>query len=156
MVFDERAPVTVEIAREPDAADLPLPVYASAEAAGMDLPAAVPAEGGLTLQPGARALVSTGLRICLPSGYEAQIRPRSGLALRHGVGMVNAPGTIDSDYRGVISVILINWGQEPATIRRGDRIAQMVIAPVSRAVWAEVSVLDPSARGDGGFGSTGL
>jgi dUTP pyrophosphatase len=149
-------PLTVYVVREPEAADLPLPVYASAHAAGMDLAAAVPAEGGLTLEPGARALVSTGLRIGLPGGFEAQIRPRSGLALRHGIGMVNAPGTIDADYRGVISIILINWGREPVTIRRGDRIGQMVIAPVVRAACVEVNALEATARGDGGFGSTGL
>jgi len=122
----------------------------------MDLCAALPAESPLTLPPGARALVSTGLRIALPPGYEAQVRPRSGLALRHGIGMVNAPGTIDADYRGVVQVILINWGQEPFTIRRGDRIAQLVIAPVTRALLVETEDLETTRRGEGGFGSTGL
>jgi dUTP pyrophosphatase len=143
------------IQREPDAQDLPLPHYATAGAAGMDLHAAVPADAPLTLQPGERALISTGLRMALPEGYEAQIRPRSGLAARHGIGMVNAPGTVDADYRGIVQVILINWGAEPFVIRRGDRIAQMVVAPVLQVSLREVDELDPTERGDGGFGSTG-
>jgi dUTP pyrophosphatase len=122
----------------------------------MDLYAAVPADEPVTLQPGARALVSTGLRIALPAGYEAQVRARSGLAARHGIGLVNAPGTIDADYRGVVQVILINWGDAPYTIQRGDRIAQMVIAPVTHALLIETDELETTARGDGGFGSTGI
>jgi dUTP pyrophosphatase len=110
----------------------------------------------VTLAPGERRLISTGLRIALPEGYEAQVRPRSGLALRHGIGMVNTPGTVDADYRGVIHVILINLGQEPFTLRRGDRIAQMVVAPVTRVAWSEVEELPGTARGDGGFGHTGV
>jgi len=149
-------PVRVAVRREPEAADLPLPIYATPDAAGMDLFAAVPADQPLTLSPGARALVSTGLRIALPSGYEAQVRARSGLAARHGIGIVNAPGTIDADYRGVIQVILINWGEAPFTLRRGDRIAQLVIAPVTRALLVETEVLETTARGEGGFGSTGI
>lgn len=143
----------VLITQEPDATDLPLPSYQTDGSAGVDLYAAV--KEPLTLQPGERALVPTGVRIALPTGYEAQVRPRSGLALRHGIGMVNAPGTIDSDYRGEVQVILINLGQEPFTIRRGERIAQMVIAPVMRVEWEPASELPPSPRGEGGFGHTG-
>jgi dUTP pyrophosphatase len=121
--------VRVAILQEPDATDLPLPSYQTAGSAGVDLYAAV--KEALTLQPGERARVPTGIRIALPAGYEAQVRPRSGLAWRYGIGMVNAPGTIDSDYRGEVQVILINLGQEPFTIRRGDRIAQLVVAPVA-------------------------
>lgn len=143
----------VQITQEPDATDLPLPSYQTDGSAGVDLYAAV--QEPLTLQPGERALVPTGIRIALPPGYEAQVRPRSGLAIRHGIGMVNAPGTIDSDYRGEICVILINLGQEPFTIRRGERIAQMVIAPVARVEWELVPELPPTPRGDGGFGHTG-
>jgi len=111
----------------------------------------------VTLQPGERALIPTGLKIALPEGYEAQVRPRSGLALRHGIGMVNSPGTIDSDYRGEIGVILINWGQEPFVVRRGDRIAQLVVAPVSVVEWVPTEgELPDSARGAGGFGHTGV
>ncbi|MCX7924726.1 MAG: dUTP diphosphatase [Fimbriimonadales bacterium] len=143
----------VLITQEPDATDLPLPSYQTDGSAGVDLYAAV--KEPLTLQPGERALVPTGIRIALPPGYEAQVRPRSGLAIRHGIGMVNAPGTIDSDYRGEVCVILINWGQEPFTIRRGERIAQLVIAPVMRVEWEQVNELPPTARGDGGFGHTG-
>jgi dUTP pyrophosphatase len=119
----------------------------------MDLRAAVTAP--VTLLPGERRLIPTGLRIALPDGYEAQVRPRSGLAARHGIGMVNGPGTIDSDYRGEIQVILINLGQEPFTVTRGERIAQMVVAPVTRVTWAEVEALEDTARGAGGFGHTG-
>lgn len=135
---------------------MPLPTYATPDAAGMDLYAALPADQPLTLRPGQRALISTGLRIALPSGYEAQVRPRSGLAARHGIGLVNAPGTVDADYRGIIHVILINWGEAPVTIQRGDRIAQMVIAPVTRALLMETDTLEPTERGEGGFGSTGV
>ena len=144
----------MQVLREPDCADLPLPEYATPDAAGVDLRAAVTEP--ITLQPGARALVSTGLRIALPAGYEAQVRPRSGLAARHGIGMVNSPGTVDADYRGVIHVILINWGTEPFTIRRGERIAQMVVAPVTRVEWQPADSLAETARGEGGFGHTGV
>ena len=146
-------PVPVRIALEPGCEDLPLPQYATPHAAGMDLRAAV--SEPVTLQPGERRLVPTGLRIALPEGYEGQVRPRSGLALRHGISMVNTPGTIDADYRGEVRVLLINLGDEPFTIHRGDRIAQMVIAPVSRCVWEPVADLDETPRGAGGFGSTG-
>lgn len=141
--------------REPDAQDLPLPVYATELAAGLDLRAAVP--DTLTLRPGERAAVSTGIRVSLPAGFEGQVRPRSGLARDWGLGMVNAPGTIDSDYTGIIHVILINWGQAPVTLRRGDRIAQLIVAPVIRVDWeeADCSELPVTSRGAGGFGSTG-
>ena len=146
--------VQISVTRTPEGEGLPLPAYATPDAAGMDLHAAV--ESDVTLQPGERALISTGLRIALPPGYEAQVRPRSGLALRHGISMVNAPGTLDSDFRGTVGVLLINLGQEPFTIRRGDRIAQMIVAPVVRATWVEVAELPPSERGEGGFGHTGV
>lgn len=122
----------------------------------MDLCAAVPEDEPLIVRPGGRALISTGLRIAVPSGYEAQVRPRSGLAARHGIGLINAPGTIDSDYRGVVQVILINWGESPFTVRRGDRIAQLVVAPVARGLLVETAQLESTNRGEGGFGSTGL
>ncbi len=147
--------VRVMVWRDPNALDLPLPSYQTPGSAGMDLYAAVPEP--VTLQPGERALIPTGLKIALPEGYEAQVRPRSGLALRHGIGMVNSPGTIDSDYRGEIGVILINWGQEPFVVRRGDRIAQLVVAPVSVVEWVPTEgELPDSARGAGGFGHTGV
>lgn len=147
--------LAVPVERLPHGAGLPLPGYATIGAAGMDLLAAVPEP--LPLAPGARALVPTGLRIALPEGYEAQIRPRSGLALRHGVTVLNAPGTIDCDYRGEIAVILINLGQETFAIARGDRIAQLVLAPVARLRWVEVAVDQAgTGRGAGGFGSTGV
>lgn len=149
-------PVRVAIQREPEATDLPLPAYATEAAAGLDLCAAVPADAPCTLPPGGRALISTGIRMALPPGYEAQIRPRSGLAANYGIGLVNAPGTIDADYRGVVQVVLINWGTAPFTVRRGDRIAQMVIAPVTRALLVERESLPPTVRGEGGFGSTGI
>jgi len=145
--------VRVAITRLPDGDGLPLPAYMSALAAGADLCAAVRED--LTLAPGARALVPTGFAIAVPAGFEAQIRPRSGLALKAGVTIPNAPGTIDADYRGPVGVILANLGGEPFVVRRGDRIAQMVIAPVSRGAFEEVDALPDSARGDGGFGSTG-
>lgn len=145
---------TILIQREPGTEDLPLPEYATSGSAGMDLLAALDAD--IVLQPGERTLVSTGLRMAIPEGFEAQVRPRSGLALRHGVSMVNTPGTIDSDYRGVVQVILINHGGEPFVIRRGDRIAQLVIAPVVRADLVEVECLPDTARSDGGFGHTGV
>ena len=147
------SPVTIPIQRIRPAADLPLPTYASAGAAGLDLVADITEPQ--TLVPQARALVPTGVAIELPDGYEAQIRPRSGLALRYGVTLLNTPGTIDSDYRGEIAVILVNLGAEPYTVRRGDRIAQMVVAPVSRASWQLVTTLHSSDRGAGGFGHTG-
>lgn len=130
---------------------LPLPEYATPASAGVDLRAS----GGCVILPGGRALVPTGLRIALPEGYEAQIRPRSGLALRHGITLPNSPGTIDADYRGEIGVILMNLGSEPFTVEPGDRIAQMVVAPVARVVWREAEALDATERGEGGFGSTG-
>jgi dUTP pyrophosphatase len=156
MNADEAEPIRVAIRREPEAAGLPLPAYATTGASGMDLCAALPEEAPVTLLPGGRALITTGLRIALPPGYEAQVRPRSGLAIRHGIGMVNAPGTVDADYSGILQVILINWGEAPFTVRRGDRIAQLIIAPVTRARWAEVTSLEETDRGDGGFGSTGF
>ena len=146
-------PVIVEITREPDCGDLPLPSYETDHAAGMDLRAALTEP--VTLAPGERTLIPTGIRIALPEGYEAQIRPRSGLAIRQGISMVNTPGTIDADYRGEIGVILVNLGSAPFTIRRGERIAQMVIAPVLRAAFDLVETLDETDRGAGGFGSTG-
>jgi len=144
--------VIVQILLEPDAADIPLPAYETEQAVGMDLRAAV--SEPLCLVPGQRVLVPTGIRIALPEGFEAQIRPRSGLAVDHGIGMVNAPGTIDADYRGEIRVILINHGHKPFMIHRGDRIAQMVIAPTCRAQWQAVDHLDDTPRGEGGFGHT--
>jgi dUTP pyrophosphatase len=143
----------VRVARLPHAAGLPLPSYESAGAAGMDLRAAV--EAPVVLEPGARSAVPTGLMIALPPGYEGQVRPRSGLALRQGVTALNSPGTIDADYRGEVKVILINHGTATVTIVRGDRIAQLVVAPVVQTQWAEVASLDPTGRGEGGFGSTG-
>jgi dUTP pyrophosphatase len=146
---------TVRVERLQNAEGLPLPVYETPGSAGMDLRAALPESEPLTLAPGARALVPTGLKIALEPGYEAQVRPRSGLALKHGITCLNAPGTVDSDYRGEVGVILINHGQEPFVIQRGERIAQMVIARHERATMVEVEVLDETARGAGGFGSTG-
>ncbi|MDR3511575.1 MAG: dUTP diphosphatase [Caulobacteraceae bacterium] len=145
----------IAVARLPHAEGLPLPAYETAGAAGMDLRAAVDEDAPLTLRPGARAMVPTGLCIAVPPGFEAQVRPRSGLAAKAGVTCLNTPGTIDSDYRGEVKVILINLGPEDFTIRRGERIAQMVIAPVVQASWREVERLDETARGAGGFGSTG-
>ncbi|MFN0042416.1 MAG: dUTP diphosphatase [Alphaproteobacteria bacterium] len=145
--------IDVAVQRLPHGADLPLPNYASAGAAGLDLPAALDAT--LTLAPGARALVPTGLAIALPDGYEAQIRPRSGLALKAGLTILNSPGTIDADYRGEIGIILINHGSEAITITRGMRIAQMIVTPVVRARLAERASLDATARGADGFGSSG-
>ncbi len=144
---------SIRVFQEPGCEDLPLPAYETEHAAGMDLRAAVTSP--VTLAPGERASVPTGIRIALPANVEAQIRPRSGLALRHGISMVNAPGTIDPDYRGEVRVILINHGHEPFTIERGERIAQMVFAPFVRGVWKPVDTLDDTARGDGGFGHTG-
>jgi len=145
--------VTVTIQRLPHGADLPLPEYATAGSAGLDLQAAI--ADPLTLAPGARILVPTGLAIALPQGYEAQVRPRSGLALKNGVTVLNSPGTVDADYRGEIGVILTNLGSEPFAIARGMRIAQMVVAPVTHIVWAEADALPDTTRGAGGYGSTG-
>ncbi|KQS57546.1 deoxyuridine 5'-triphosphate nucleotidohydrolase [Brevundimonas sp. Leaf363] len=145
----------VHLTRLPHAEGLPTPAYETEGAAGMDLRAAVPQDQPLTLAPGQRALVPTGLKIALQPGYEAQVRPRSGLALKHGVTCLNSPGTVDSDYRGEVGVILINHGAEPFVIQRGERIAQMVIARHERAQWVEVETLGDTARGAGGFGSTG-
>ena len=147
-------PVTVQITQEPGCEDIPLPAYETEHAAGMDLRAAV--QESISLEPGARALVPTGIRVALPEGYEAQVRPRSGLAIRHGISMVNAPGTVDADFRGELRVILINHGEEPFTIRRGDRIAQMIVAPITRIAWQPAQDLPESTRGSGGFGHTGL
>jgi dUTP pyrophosphatase len=146
---------TIPIQRLPHGASLPLPAYETAQAAGMDLRAAVPDDEPLILRPGARAAVPTGLAFALPAGFEGQVRPRSGLALKAGVTCLNTPGTIDADYRGEVRVILINLGAEDFTIRRGERIAQLVIAPVVQAAWTEVENLEATARGAGGFGSTG-
>jgi dUTP pyrophosphatase len=144
----------VRIRRLPAALDLPLPSPGSPGSAGLDLRAAVPGE--LILRPGERLLVPTGLTLEIPPGWEGQVRPRSGLALRHGIGIVNAPGTIDSDYRGEVGVILINLGEAPFTLRRGDRVAQLVISRVEAIEWEEAGDLESSGRGSGGFGSTGL
>jgi dUTP pyrophosphatase len=146
---------TIPIRRLAHAEGLPLPSYETGGAAGMDLRAAVPDEAPLVLKPGARDMVPTGLAFAVPAGFEAQVRPRSGLAAKAGITCLNTPGTIDSDYRGEVKVILINLGPEDFTIRRGDRIAQLVIAPVVQAQWAEVDDLDETSRGAGGFGSTG-
>ena len=148
-------PVRIEIRQLPHADGLPLPAYQSAHAAGLDLVAAVPENAPLVLPPGQHALVPTGLSIAVPAGFEAQVRPRSGLAAKHGVTVLNAPGTLDADYRGEIGVLLINHGGEPFTIRRGERIAQMVIASVVRAELVVVAALSQTDRGSGGFGSTG-
>ncbi len=147
--------IKVEIRQLPHGEGLALPAYQSADAAGLDLLAAVPETAPLILLPGEHALVPTGLAVALPAGYEAQVRPRSGLAARHAVTVLNSPGTIDADYRGEISVILINHGDAPFAIRRGERIAQMVIAPVARADLVPVASLSTTNRGSGGFGSTG-
>lgn len=146
---------TLRIQRLPHAEGLALPSYETAGSAGMDLRAALAEDSALTLEPGARALVPTGLKMALEPGWEAQVRPRSGLALKHGITCLNTPGTIDSDYRGEVGVILVNLGQEPFVIRRGERIAQMVFAPVAQVSVSEVDTLDETARGAGGFGSTG-
>jgi dUTP pyrophosphatase len=141
--------------RLPHAADLPLPAYQSELAAGLDLIAAVPAAAPVTIGPGQRVAIPTGIAIALPAGIEGQIRPRSGLALRHGVTVLNSPGTVDADYRGEVQVILVNLGGEPFIIERGTRIAQLVIAATVQAGICEVAVLDETCRGVGGFGSTG-
>jgi dUTP pyrophosphatase len=149
------AAVKVEIRLLPHGQGLALPAYQSTHAAGLDLAAAVPADAPIMLAPGRHALVPTGLTIALPPGYEAQVRPRSGLAARHGVTVLNAPGTIDADYRGEIGVLLINHGDAPFAIRRGERIAQMVIAPVIQVELVPAESLSTTDRGSGGFGSTG-
>lgn len=149
------APV-VRFRRLEDNADLPLPAYATAGAAGFDLRAAVPDGAPFLLQPGGRALVPTGFACAVPQGYEMQVRPRSGLAVKHGISVANSPGTVDSDYRGPLMVCLVNLGAEPFTIRRGDRIAQAVIARAPQLTLTEVEDLDATVRGEGGFGSTGI
>lgn len=150
----EPVPVRLRIRRLEDDRDLPLPQPASAGASGLDLRAAVPRE--IVLAPRERTRIPTGLVLEIPPGWEGQVRPRSGLALRHGLTVVNAPGTVDSDYRGEVAVLLVNLGEEPVTVRRGDRIAQLVLAPVARVEVVEVEHTTPTARGDGGFGSTGV
>jgi dUTP pyrophosphatase len=149
----ENMTMKTAVVRLPHAQDLPLPEYATPQSAGCDLLAAI--SNDIVLKPLTRQLVPTGLKIMLPEGYEAQVRPRSGLALKHGITVLNTPGTIDADYRGEIGVILMNLGQEDFTITRGMRIAQMVIAPVAQTAWQEVSELTETTRGEGGFGSTG-
>ena len=146
-------PLPVPVRRLANGRDLPLPAYETGAAAGMDLLAAVDAD--LVLAPGARALVPTGIQVALPEGFDGQVRPRSGLALRHGVTVLNSPGTIDADYRGEIGVVLVNLGNASFTVTRGMRIAQLVVAPVAKVGWQEVEALPESGRGDGGFGSTG-
>ena len=147
----------VRVQRLPTARDLPLPASASPGSAGLDLRAAVPADiEEIVLRPGERALIPTGLVLEIPPGWEGQVRPRSGLALRHGIGILNSPGTIDSDYRGEVGVILVNLGESPFPIRRGDRIAQLVFARVEPVEWEESESLAETGRGEGGFGSTGL
>jgi dUTP pyrophosphatase len=149
------APVELRVVRLPHAADLPLPQYQSALAAGLDLTAAVPADGAVEIAPGGRAMIPTGISIALSPGTEGQIRPRSGLAIRHGVTILNAPGTIDADYRGEVQVLLVNLGSEPFLVRRGMRIAQLIIARVQVAKLVEAQSLDTTERAAGGFGSTG-
>ncbi|MEM7663999.1 MAG: dUTP diphosphatase [Pseudomonadota bacterium] len=147
--------VTIEVLPLEHFKGLELPAYETPGSAGMDLRAAVPNDDPITLAPGDRALVPTGLSMAIPQGYEVQIRPRSGLAAKHGITCLNTPGTIDSDYRGEVKVILINLGRQAFIIERGERVAQMVVAPVTRGAWAEVKVLSETLRGAGGFGSTG-
>ncbi len=149
------ATIKVDVRQLPHGEGLPLPTYQTADAAGLDLRAAVPEEAPLVLTSGKYAMVPTGLTIALPPGYEAQVRPRSGLAAKHGVTVLNSPGTIDADYRGEINVLLINHGEAPFSIRRGERIAQMVIAPVVQAELVPATELSGTERGSGGFGSTG-
>jgi dUTP pyrophosphatase len=149
------ASVRIEVQQLPHGEGLPLPAYQTAHAAGLDLLAAVGEDQPLTLAPGKTVMVPTGLAIALPPNYEAQVRPRSGLAAKHGITVLNAPGTIDADYRGEINVLLVNLGDAPFTIRRGERIAQMIVAPVAQADLVQVAALPSTARGSGGFGSTG-
>jgi dUTP pyrophosphatase len=148
--------LSVSFLQMPHAAGLPAPAYATADAAGMDLSAAVEDDAPVTLAPGQRAAIPTGLQLAIPQGFEGQVRPRSGLALKNAVTVLNAPGTIDADYRGEVKVILINLGTEPFEITRGMRIAQLVFAPVVRATMQQAATLDETARGEGGFGSTGV
>jgi len=148
--------VFIGVRRLEHGADLPLPAYATPDSAGMDLTAAIPADKIFTLEIGKRMLIPTGMCIELPNGYEGQVRPRSGLALKHGITVLNAPGTIDADYRGEVSVLLINHGDQPFEITRGMRIAQLVVAPVVQAVWDERVTLAETSRGAGGYGSTGV
>jgi dUTP pyrophosphatase len=148
--------IEVRIMRLPHGADLPLPQYHSALAAGLDLLAAIPAGAAIKIAPGARATIPTGIAIALPAGYEGQVRPRSGLASRHGITVLNSPGTVDADYRGELRVILVNFGTEPFIVERGMRIAQLVIASVVQARLVESETLQGTARAGGGFGSTGL
>jgi dUTP pyrophosphatase len=147
--------VKLEVAPLPHFEGLALPAYETALSAGMDVRAAVPEGEPITLKPGERCLAPTGLTVALPAGYEMQVRPRSGLALKHGITCLNTPGTIDADYRGEVKIILINLGEAPFVINRGERIAQLVIAPVTQGIWDRVEVLPETARGAGGFGSTG-
>ncbi|WP_439923804.1 dUTP diphosphatase [Nitrobacter sp. JJSN] len=149
------SPIKVDVQQLPHAEGLPLPAYQSSQAAGLDLVAAVPEQTPLVLAAGQYAMVPTGLIIALPDGFEAQVRPRSGLAARHGVTVLNSPGTVDADYRGEINVLLVNLGTEPFTIQRGERIAQMIVAPVARVELARADSLSATTRGSGGFGSTG-
>jgi dUTP pyrophosphatase len=149
------APVAIAVKRLPHAHGLPLPAYETAHSAGMDLRCATTEDAPILLKPGERAAVPTGLCLAIPEGFEGQVRPRSGLALRGGATCLNTPGTIDADYRGEVKVILVNLGEADIVLRRGERIAQLVIAPVVHATWAEVDELAPSSRGAGGFGSTG-
>jgi dUTP pyrophosphatase len=146
----------LRVVRMPHAADLPMPAYQTAHAAGLDLLAAVPAASPVKIAPGERAMIPTGIAVALPPGYEGQIRPRSGIAIRHGVTVLNSPGTIDSDYRGEIQVILVNLGAESFEIRRGTRIAQMIVAPILQVKIVESVSLDSTGRESGGFGSTGV
>ncbi len=147
--------ITVQVRPLPHFAGLDMPAYETSGSAGMDVRAAVPEDAPVTLAPGARAMVETGLSVAIPEGYEIQVRPRSGLAAKHGLTCLNTPGTIDSDYRGEIKVILINLGAEAFVIKRGERVAQLVLAPVTRLAWSEVDELGATTRGTGGFGSTG-
>jgi len=147
--------VKIKVVRLPHGADLPLPAYQSADAAGLDLMAAVAADAPVTIEPGGRALVPTGIALALPRGTEGQVRPRSGLAARHGITVLNSPGTIDSDYRGEIHVLLVNLGSESFVVERGQRIAQLVVAPVLRSQLSEAKTLEKTERSAGGFGSTG-
>lgn len=149
------SPISIDVQQLPHGQDLPLPSYQTEHAAGLDLLAAVPTDAPVVLAPGQRALIPTGLAIALPPGFEAQVRPRSGLAVKHGVTVLNSPGTIDADYRGEIGVPLINHGDTAFTVRRGERIAQMIVAPVAQAAWVPVTSLPSTERGSGGFGSTG-
>ncbi|PSQ65791.1 MAG: dUTP diphosphatase [Bacteroidetes bacterium QH_2_64_74] len=147
--------IDVAVTRLPHAEGIDLPAYETSASAGMDLRAAVPVDAPVTLDPGNRALVDTGLKIALPEGYEGQVRPRSGLAHRHGVTVLNSPGTIDADYRGEVKVLLVNHGREPFAVERGMRIAQLVVAQHARVEWVRQEALDETVRGPGGFGSTG-